>query len=45
MEQKLHAKILKYILVVFIVLVFAFPIYWTVTMAFKPHMEWTTAGG
>jgi multiple sugar transport system permease protein len=45
MERKLYTRILKYILVVFIVLVFAFPIYWTVTMAFKPHMEWTTAGG
>jgi multiple sugar transport system permease protein len=45
MEQKLFAKIAKYLLVVFIVLVFFFPIYWTITMAFKPHMEWTSSGG
>ncbi len=45
MEQKLYAKIAKYVLVVFIVLVFFFPIYWTITMAFKPHMEWTSSGG
>jgi multiple sugar transport system permease protein len=45
MEQKLYIKILKYILVVIIVLVFFFPIYWTITMSFKPHMEWTSAAG
>ena len=45
MEQKLYIKILKYILVVFIVLLFLFPIYWTFTMSIKPHMEWTSAGG
>jgi len=45
MEQKIYAKIVKYVLVVFIVSVFFFPIYWTITMAFKPHMEWTSSAG
>jgi len=45
MEQKLYVRILKYILVLVIVLAFFFPIYWTITMAFKPHMEWTSAAG
>ena len=45
MEQKIYTKIVKYVLVVFIVLVFFFPIYWTITMAFKPHMEWTSSAG
>jgi multiple sugar transport system permease protein len=45
MERKLHVRILTYILVVVITLVFLFPIYWMFTMAFKPYAEWTAAGG
>jgi len=45
MKQKLYVKVLKYVLVVVIVLLFFFPIYWTLTMSIKPHMEWTSAGG
>ncbi len=45
MERKLLVKVLKYIILVVIVLIFFFPIYWTLTMAFKPIQEWTSAGG
>lgn len=45
MEQKLYVKIIKYILVIFVALLFFFPIYWIFTMAFKPYAEWTAAAG
>jgi len=45
MEQKLYIKVLKYMLVLFVAMLFLFPIYWMVTMAFKPYVEWTAAGG
>jgi multiple sugar transport system permease protein len=45
MEQKLFVKILKFILVIAVTVLFLFPIYWMVTMAFKPYTEWTAAGG
>jgi multiple sugar transport system permease protein len=38
-------KILKYVLIVFVAVLFFFPIYWMATMAFKPFPEWTAAGG
>ncbi len=38
-------KILKYVLIVFVAVMFFFPIYWMGTMAFKPFPEWTAAGG
>jgi multiple sugar transport system permease protein len=38
-------KILKYVLIVFVAIMFFFPIYWMGTMAFKPFPEWTAAGG
>ena len=45
MEQKLYVKILKYVLILFLVALFFFPIYWIFTMAFKPYAEWTAAAG
>lgn len=45
MEQKLYIKIIKYVLVIFLALLFFFPIYWVFTMAFKPYAEWTAAAG
>jgi multiple sugar transport system permease protein len=45
MDRKLYIKILRYILVVVLTLIFFFPIYWTITMSLKPHMEWTSAAG
>jgi multiple sugar transport system permease protein len=45
MELKLPERILKFVLVLFIALLFFFPIYWTITMSLKPHMEWTSAAG
>ncbi len=45
MEQKLYVKILKYVLILFLVVLFFFPIYWIFTMAFKPYAEWTAAAG
>ena len=38
-------KILKYVLIVFVAVLFFFPIFWMTTMAFKPFPEWTAAGG
>ena len=38
-------KFLKYVLIVFVAVLFFFPIYWMATMAFKPFPEWTAAGG
>lgn len=45
MERKLYVRILKFVLVVAVTLVFLFPIYWMFTMAFKPYVEWTAAAG
>ncbi|RKY02667.1 MAG: carbohydrate ABC transporter permease [Spirochaetes bacterium] len=45
METKLYVKVLKYLLIVVLALLFLFPIYWMFTMAFKPYAEWTAAGG
>jgi multiple sugar transport system permease protein len=45
MKSKMSTRIAKYVLIVFIVLLFFFPIYWTLTMAFKPFAEWTSATG
>jgi multiple sugar transport system permease protein len=45
MDKKLYVKIIRYIVIVIITLIFFFPIYWTITMALKPHMEWTSAAG
>jgi multiple sugar transport system permease protein len=45
MEQKLYIRIVKYILVLVLALAFFFPVYWIVTMAFKPNVEWTAAAG
>jgi multiple sugar transport system permease protein len=45
MRSERNRRIAKYILIIFITLLFFFPIYWTVTMAFKPFAEWTSAAG
>jgi multiple sugar transport system permease protein len=45
MRQNLFARILKYILILFIVVLLAFPLYWTITMVFKSYAEWSTAHG
>ena len=45
MKSNMIGKILKYVLIVFVAVMFFFPIYWMGTMAFKPFPEWTAAGG
>ncbi len=45
MDQKLYKKVLKLLLIIVVTVLFFFPIYWIVTMAFKPFPEWTAAGG
>ncbi len=45
MKQKTSRKIAKYIILLFITMLFFFPIYWMVSMAFKPYPEWTSATG
>lgn len=45
MDQKLYIKILKFVLILSVTILFLFPIYWIFTMAFKPYPEWTAAGG
>lgn len=45
MERKLYVKILKYILILVLAVLFFFPVYWIFTMAFKPYTEWTAAAG
>jgi len=45
MVQKLYVRILKYALIVILALISFFPVYWTITMAFKPFAEWTSATG
>jgi len=44
-KSNMIGKISKYVLIVFVVVMFFFPIYWMGTMAFKPFPEWTAAGG
>ncbi len=45
MKSKIIIKISKYVLIIFLAILFFFPIYWMATMAFKPFPEWTAAGG
>jgi multiple sugar transport system permease protein len=45
MEQKYYVKVLKFVLVIVVTVLFLFPIYWVATMAFKPFPEWTAATG
>ncbi|KKK89738.1 hypothetical protein LCGC14_2730100, partial [marine sediment metagenome] len=45
MEQKYYARVLKFVLVIIVTVLFLFPIYWMATMAFKPFPEWTAATG
>jgi multiple sugar transport system permease protein len=45
MKSNMIKKILKYVLIVFVAVLFFFPIFWMTTMAFKPFPEWTAAGG
>jgi multiple sugar transport system permease protein len=45
MPRKRYMKVIKYIVVVFLTLLFFFPVYWMATMAFKPYPEWTSAAG
>lgn len=45
MVQKPIFRILKYALVIIVTLISFFPVYWTITMAFKPFLEWTSATG
>lgn len=45
MKSKLIVKIAKYVVIVFVAIMFFFPIYWMASMAFKPFPEWTDAGG
>jgi ABC-type glycerol-3-phosphate transport system permease component len=44
-KPKIWQNVLRYALVVFITLLFLFPTYWMVTMAFKPKAEWSSAAG
>lgn len=44
-KPKLWQSVLRYVLVVFVTLLFLFPTYWMVTMAFKPKAEWSSAAG
>ena len=45
MKSNMIKKISKYVLIVFVAVLFFFPIFWMTTMAFKPFPEWTAAGG
>jgi multiple sugar transport system permease protein len=45
MERKYYVRVLRFVLILFVTLLFFFPIYWIFTMAFKPFPEWTAAAG
>lgn len=44
-SNKKRSYIVRYIIILFVSILALFPIYWMVTMAFKPYIEWTTATG
>jgi multiple sugar transport system permease protein len=44
-KPKIWQSVLRYVLVIFVTLLFLFPTYWMVTMAFKPKAEWSSAAG
>ncbi len=44
-QKRLVATIARFLIAIAVLVVFLFPVYWMITMAFKPQIEWTPTTG